>query len=59
MHCFACADGPLLASPPPTALQVSNGLSPGANLAILFGICIGTRALAFVFVYLMARFRKL
>ena len=41
------------------APQVSNGLSAGVNLAILFGICIGTRALAFLFIWLMARFRKL
>jgi len=40
-------------------MQVSNGLSPGENLAVLFGICIGTRALAFVFIWLMARYRKL
>lgn len=30
--------------------QVSNGLSAGVNLAILFGICLGTRALAFLFI---------
>ncbi|PRW59603.1 P-loop containing nucleoside triphosphate hydrolase [Chlorella sorokiniana] len=39
--------------------SVSNGLSAGVNLAILFGICILTRALAFLFIWLMARFHKL
>lgn len=51
--------------PPPTACpcalpaQVNNGLSIGVNLAILLGITLGTRVLAFALLATLARLKRL
>ena len=39
--------------------QVNNGLSIAVNLVILLGITVGTRLLAFVMIYGLARLKRL
>lgn len=40
-------------------VQTNNGLSVGVNMAILCAIMVGTRALAFLFIYVLARLKRL
>ncbi len=54
-----CAVGGTIAGAELVPPQVENGLSGGANMLVLLGIAVGSRALAFVFIWGAHRLRFL